>query len=58
MTYIEAMRQYYSGQRYVVLDGAHGQHTYRITPGISMLSPHLFRRRHPSTESEFQPQTS
>jgi hypothetical protein len=22
---------------------SHGQHTYCITPGISMLSPHLFR---------------
>jgi len=34
---------------------AHGQHTYCITPGISMLSSHLCRRRQPATESECQP---
>jgi len=36
----------------------HGQHTYCIPPGISMLSLHPFLRRQPSAESEFQPQPS
>ncbi len=37
---------------------AHGQHTYCITPAISMLSPHPFRKRQPATESESQPERS